>query len=103
MPKQQTVESPELIKLLGTINLSGHTVVRHGYRQYRVIGDAVIGRPIAYTDGDRIARLQHRLASAAGSRVDNHETYEVVTPDRQKLCLWFHDWRLVIGTAITPY
>lgn len=103
MPKQQTPELLELDKLLGCTDLSGYTVTRHGYRIARVIGDDVTDGPLNYRSGDRIARLQARLAAATGSRLDNHETYVVLSPDGQKICLWFHDWSLFIGTATQPY
>jgi len=100
---KQNPELPELIALLATTDLSGYTVVRHGYRKVRVVGDDVTDGPFEYTGGDQFDFLQSRLAAAAESRVDNHECYEVTNPNGQQLCLWFHDWRVAVGTAVRPY
>ena len=98
-----TKQTPELVALLTKTDLSDHTVVRHGYREVRVVGDDVTDGPFEYIAGDSFDLLQSRLAAAARSRVDNHECYEVTNPDGQKLCLWFHDWRIAVGTAARPY
>ena len=99
----QTPKLPALVTLVETTDLDRYAVTRHGYRKMRVVGDDVTDGPFEYSSGDQLDRLQHRLAGAAGDRADNHETYEVVFPDGQKLCLWFHDWQLAVGTATLPY
>lgn len=105
MPTKEIPTLDELIKLLNYSNLTaaGYTVTRYGYRQQRVVGADVTDGPFDYKRGDQFYRLRNRLADAAGNRVDNHETYVVETPEGQSLCLWFHDWRLAVGTAIQPY
>lgn len=100
---EQTPKDRKLIALLATTDFDGYNVVRHGYEEMRVIGRDVTDGPFEYTDEDPFYLLQYRLAAAAGERVDNKECYEVTSPDGQKLCLWFHDWRLVVGTAVRPY
>jgi hypothetical protein len=103
VPTQQTPQLPELIALLACSDLSGSMIIRHGYRRARVVGDDVTDGPFPYTSGDEFDQLQHRLAAAVGDRVDNHETYEVwISPD-QKIYLWFHDWKVAVGTDIRPY
>lgn len=102
MPKQATT-ALTLTALLQANDLAGYTITRYGYGQARVVGNDVIEGPLNYGSGDSINRLHHLLADTVGDRADNNETYEVVTLDGQKLCLWFHDWRLYVGTAIRTY
>lgn len=92
---------PALLGLLATTDLDCYAVVRHGYREVCVTD--VTDGPFEYTSGDTFDLLQRRLAAAADSRVDNHECYVVTYPDGQQLCLWFHDWRVAVGTAVHPY
>lgn len=99
---EQTPSFFDLSELVELTELTGYTVVRHGYREARVIGEDVIARS-SYSSGDELDHLQHRLAVAAGSRADNHECYEVTNLSGQMLCLWFSDWKLVVGTATQPY
>ncbi len=102
-PQPLAPQTPELIALLACTDLTAHIVVRYGYRQARIIGDAVTDGPFEYSGGDDFHRLQERLAAATGDRVDNPEAYEVLTPDDQVICLWFHDWKVAVGPTTQPY
>lgn len=100
---EQVPEVFTLDTLVLTTDLTGYTVVRHGYRKCRVTGGDVTDGPFTYGQVSDLNYLQYRLAAAAGSGVDRNESYEVTNPDGQKLCLWFHDWRVAAGTALQPY
>jgi hypothetical protein len=112
VPEQEAPEQqpPELSELLDTLDFSGYIVTTQGYRGARVVGNDVTAGPFEYATGDQIDELHHRLAEAAGERRDNHETYVVRTTRavytgefQAKLCLWFYDWKLTVGTATQPY
>ena len=102
MPKDRATMPPVLEELLATTSFDRYVIGRHGYRRFRVVGSDVTADPYEYDPDDRIHQLQQRLAQAAGSRVDNHECYEILSGDRT-ICLWFYDWKLVVGTDIQPY
>ena len=100
--RQDTPQRLELEALIKNMNLAGLTIVRYGSRVRRITGRCT-GGPLEYCDGDRLDLFQHRLARATGSRVDNHEIYEVVTAKGQKLCLLFTDRMLLVGNDTTAY